>query len=120
MPTSYLNYGKATVFMDDLKVGPSRTQLFHVNANTMEEAIQIALQEEFSHRQARTPTSEWQYHNVRGAGTPGTIASAGPVPVELGTAVKSSIHCYGCGNRGHMQRACPAEGKRKFPSKRKG
>ncbi|POM63322.1 Gag protein [Phytophthora palmivora] len=37
---------KVTVFMDGLKVGPSRTQLFRVHANTMEEAIQIALQEE--------------------------------------------------------------------------
>ncbi|POM72602.1 Gag protein, partial [Phytophthora palmivora] len=48
---------KVTVFMDGLKVGPSRTQLFPVHANTMEEASQIALQEEYSHRQARTPTS---------------------------------------------------------------
>ncbi|POM65588.1 Gag protein [Phytophthora palmivora] len=38
---------KVTVFMDGLKkVGPSRTELFRVHANTMEEAIQIALQEE--------------------------------------------------------------------------
>ncbi|POM81713.1 Putative Polyprotein [Phytophthora palmivora] len=42
---------KVTVFMDGLKVGPSRTQLFRVHANTMEEAIQIALQEEYSHQQ---------------------------------------------------------------------
>ncbi|POM64954.1 LOW QUALITY PROTEIN: Gag protein, partial [Phytophthora palmivora] len=44
---------KVTVFMDGLKVGPSHTQLFRVRANTMEEAIQIALQDEYSHRQAR-------------------------------------------------------------------
>ncbi|POM78445.1 Reverse transcriptase [Phytophthora palmivora] len=43
---------KVTVFMDGPKVGPSRTQLFRVHANIMEEAIQIALQEEYSHRQA--------------------------------------------------------------------
>ncbi|POM72507.1 Hypothetical protein PHPALM_10766 [Phytophthora palmivora] len=48
---------KVTVFMDGLKVGPSRTQLFRVHANTMEEAIQMTLQEEYSHRQARTPAS---------------------------------------------------------------
>ncbi|POM66744.1 Gag protein [Phytophthora palmivora] len=48
---------KVTVFMDGLKVGPSRTQLFRVHANTMEEAIQIALREEYSHRQDHTPTS---------------------------------------------------------------
>ncbi|POM71042.1 LOW QUALITY PROTEIN: Hypothetical protein PHPALM_12442 [Phytophthora palmivora] len=43
--------------MDGLKVGPSRTQLVRVHANNMEEAIQIDIQEEYSHRQARTPTS---------------------------------------------------------------
>ncbi|POM69283.1 LOW QUALITY PROTEIN: Gag protein [Phytophthora palmivora] len=80
---------KVTVFMDGLKVGPSRTQLFRAHANTMEEAIQIALQEEYRYRQARTPTS-------------------------------SSIRCYGCGKLGHMQRACPAGGQRKFPSKPRG
>ncbi|POM81282.1 Gag protein, partial [Phytophthora palmivora] len=48
---------KVTLFMDILKVGPSPTQLFRVHANTMEVVIQIALQEEYSHRQARTPTS---------------------------------------------------------------
>ncbi|POM73775.1 Gag protein [Phytophthora palmivora] len=92
--------------MDGLKVGPSRTQLFRVHANTMEEAIQIALQEGYSHRQARAVQ-----------GPPAAGASTGPVPMELGTAVQSSIRCYGCGNLGHMQRACPAGGQRKFPSK---
>ncbi|POM62296.1 Gag protein [Phytophthora palmivora] len=53
-----------TVFMDSLKVGPSRTQLFRVHANTTEEAIWIALQEEYNRRQARSPTSVWQGHNV--------------------------------------------------------
>ncbi|POM71346.1 Hypothetical protein PHPALM_12101 [Phytophthora palmivora] len=53
---------KMTVFMDGLKVDPSRTQLFCVHVNTMEEAIQIALQEEYSHRQARTHMSVWQGH----------------------------------------------------------
>ncbi|POM76747.1 LOW QUALITY PROTEIN: Pol protein [Phytophthora palmivora] len=80
---------KVTVFMDGLKVGPSRTQLFRVHANTMEEAIQIALQEEYSHQQARTSTSVWQGHNASSGavhGAPATGASTGPVPMGLGTA----------------------------------
>ncbi|POM64530.1 LOW QUALITY PROTEIN: Gag protein [Phytophthora palmivora] len=107
--------------MDGLKVGQSRTQVFRVHANTMGEAIQIALQEEY--RQARTPTSVWQGHNVSSGtvqGAPAAGASNGPVPMELGTAVQSYIRCYGCGKLGHMQRACPAGGQRKFPSKPKG
>ncbi|POM81796.1 Pol protein [Phytophthora palmivora] len=39
--------------------------------------------------------------------------------MELGTAVQSSIRCYGCGKLGRVQRACPAGGQRKFPSKPK-
>ncbi|POM74504.1 Pol protein [Phytophthora palmivora] len=77
---------------DDLKVGPSRTQLFRVHANTVEEAIQIALQEEYSHRQARTPTSVWQGHNAStGAvqGAPAAGASTGPVPNELSLSPES-------------------------------
>ncbi|POM78707.1 LOW QUALITY PROTEIN: Gag protein [Phytophthora palmivora] len=73
---------KGTVFMDGLK-------LFRVHAETMEEAIQIALPEEYSHRQARTPTPVWQGHNAStGAvqGAPVAGASTGPVPMELGTA----------------------------------
>ncbi|POM81020.1 Hypothetical protein PHPALM_1068 [Phytophthora palmivora] len=68
---------KVTVFMDGLTLGPSCTQLFRVHANTMEEAIQIVLQEEYSYRQARTP------------------------------------------KLGHMQRACPTEGRGKFHVKSK-
>ncbi|POM76596.1 Gag protein [Phytophthora palmivora] len=114
---------KATVFMDGLKVGPSRTQLFRVHVNTMEVTIQIALQEEYSHLHPRTPTSVWQGHNAStGAvqGAPAAGASMVPVPMELGTAVQSSIRCYGCGKLGNMQRVCPAGGQRKFPSKLRG
>ncbi|POM64856.1 Retrotransposon nucleocapsid protein [Phytophthora palmivora] len=74
------------MFMDGLKVGPSRTQLFREHANTMEEAIQIALQEEYSHRQARTPMSVWQGHNASSGavqGAPAAGASTGRVPMEL-------------------------------------
>ncbi|KAG2761480.1 hypothetical protein Pcac1_g26639 [Phytophthora cactorum] len=67
---------KVTVFMDGLRVGPARTQLFRVQASTLEEAIQMALQEEYSHRQARTPASVWP-----GGSTPSAnrTAPSGPV-----------------------------------------
>ncbi|POM70552.1 LOW QUALITY PROTEIN: Gag protein [Phytophthora palmivora] len=65
------------VFMDDLK-------LFCVHVNTMGEAIQIALQEEYSHRQTPTPTPVWQGHNaLTGAVQGGPAARTGLVPMEL-------------------------------------
>ncbi|POM66965.1 LOW QUALITY PROTEIN: Pol protein [Phytophthora palmivora] len=72
---------KVAVFMDGLKVGPSRTQLFRVYANTMEVAIQIALQEEYSHRQARTPTPAWQGHNA----STGAVQEAPAAGASTGT-----------------------------------
>ncbi|POM59998.1 Pol protein [Phytophthora palmivora] len=77
---------KVAMFMDALKVGPSRTQLFRVHVNTMEEVIQIALQEEYSHRLVRTPTSAWQGHNASSGavqGAPAAGASTEQVPMEL-------------------------------------
>ncbi|POM75285.1 LOW QUALITY PROTEIN: Gag protein [Phytophthora palmivora] len=66
---------KVTVFMDGLK-------FFRVHANTMEEAIQIVFQEEYSHRQTRTPTSVWQDRNAPTGtvqGAPATGPTTGPV-----------------------------------------
>ncbi|KAL8000551.1 putative Zinc finger, CCHC-type, aspartic peptidase domain superfamily [Plasmopara halstedii] len=94
--------------MDGLRMGPARTQLFRVQASTLEEAIQVALQEEYSHRQARTPATTWP-----GNSAPINRAnSGGPVPMELGSAEQRDIRCYGCGKLGHMKRDCSAGGRR--------
>ncbi|POM58827.1 Gag protein [Phytophthora palmivora] len=72
-----------------------------IHASTIEQAIQVALQEEYRHRQARTPTSLWQGHNASAGavqGAPVTGASIGPVPMKLGTDVQSSFRCYICCN----------------------
>ncbi|KAI9986800.1 hypothetical protein PInf_025761 [Phytophthora infestans] len=57
---------RTTVFMDGLKVGPASTQLFRLQATTMEEAIPIALQEEHSHKQAGTSREEEHRHDENG------------------------------------------------------
>ncbi|POM78302.1 LOW QUALITY PROTEIN: Hypothetical protein PHPALM_4182 [Phytophthora palmivora] len=61
---------KITVFMDGLEASPSRTQF-----NTIKETTQTALQEEYSHRQARNPTS--QGHNASTDGVEGATAFGG-------------------------------------------
>ncbi|KAG4037513.1 hypothetical protein PC123_g26923 [Phytophthora cactorum] len=74
---------KVTVFMDGLRVGPARTQLFRVQISTLEEAIQVALQEEYSHRQARTPASAWL-----GGFTPSANRTAPPWTCPHGTRAR--------------------------------
>ncbi|KAI9996319.1 hypothetical protein PInf_013721 [Phytophthora infestans] len=111
---------KTTVFMDGLKVGPARTQLFRVQATTMEEAIQIALQEEYSHKQAGTPRKEEHRHDEDGVPRKAehrsndAVAPAVTQPVDTGvysepepmdfSSAESLVHCYGCGGHGHYQR----------------
>jgi hypothetical protein len=44
---------KVTTFLKGLKDGPVRTQLFRVYPDTLEEAISLAIQEDFSLKQAK-------------------------------------------------------------------
>ncbi|GMF18525.1 unnamed protein product [Phytophthora fragariaefolia] len=107
---------KVTVFTNGLRVGPACTQRFRVHTNTMVEAIQIALQEEYSHRQARTPATAWQDNSPPGSGqggSPGNGATSGPIPMELDLAGQPDTRCFGCGRMGHMKRVYPARGQQK-------
>ncbi|ETO72762.1 hypothetical protein F444_11233 [Phytophthora nicotianae P1976] len=97
---------KVKVFMDGLRVGPARTQLFWVQSSTLEEAIQVALQEEYSHRQARTLVSVWRGSSSQ---NPNRASPSAPVPMEIGAAEQHDICCSGSGRLGHFKRDCLAE-----------
>ncbi|POM69058.1 LOW QUALITY PROTEIN: Hypothetical protein PHPALM_14702 [Phytophthora palmivora] len=96
--------------MDGLKVGPSSTQFFRAHANTMEEAIQIALHPQNGSYSYATMRQQAQCKELKRL-----EPAEGRFPCNW-----SSIHCYGCEKLGHMQRALPAGGQKKFPSKPRG
>jgi hypothetical protein len=82
---------KVTVFMEGLKPGPARTQLFRANPSSLEEAMEIAVQEDYCFRQARGPTP--------------TPNPSGATPMDINGM--ESVKCFRCGKTGHMRRNCP-------------
>jgi hypothetical protein len=101
---------QVSVFLGGLRHGTVRTQLFRAYPDTLEEAIVLSLEEEFSSRQ-----SEWngiipsKFSNHKSK-------NDGPTPMEIGSMEErstkkpvdlSKVRCYNCNNMGHVSRHCP-------------
>jgi hypothetical protein len=101
---------QVSVFLQGLQSGPVRTQLFRAYPNSLEDAINLALQEDFSFRQSHTQ-SQGVANNFRAH-----RASDGPVPMDIGMIQQAnrgnpvrqgSVRCFKCNNLGHIARNCP-------------
>lgn len=96
-----------SIFMKGLKAGPVRTQLFREYPQTFENAVALAMQEEFSRTQAIMPTPQTRK------------AERDPFAMDCSTIRtnsnnntrnndKSKMTCHRCGKPGHFARACLA------------
>ncbi|KAE9217725.1 hypothetical protein PF004_g14070 [Phytophthora fragariae] len=93
---------KVTVFMDGVRTGPVRTELFRRQPKTFNEAVHIAMLEDHCVRSA-------QGH------TPHVEASEGPTPMEISLAEsarsqkpqRASGRCFGCNQPSHFRRNSP-------------
>ncbi|KAG4049977.1 hypothetical protein PC123_g14775 [Phytophthora cactorum] len=100
---------KVVTFMKSLRDGPVKTYLFREYPSTLEAAITLAMQEEFSLRQAKL------HVNVPKMARP-VMRTGGPEPMDLSNATaaghqqrnNSSVRCIRCGYTRHYARECTA------------
>uniref|UniRef100_A0AAV1UZF0 CCHC-type domain-containing protein n=1 Tax=Peronospora matthiolae TaxID=2874970 RepID=A0AAV1UZF0_9STRA len=98
-----------SVFMQGLADGPVKTHLFRLELDSLEQAISIAEQEDFSLRQARASSTSYLQ--------PRRYDNGGPEPMELcyvesekvrSTGYKKLQRCNRCQKTGHYAYECSA------------
>ncbi|KAE9320541.1 hypothetical protein PR003_g17687 [Phytophthora rubi] len=103
---------KVVTFMKGLRDGPVKSYLFREYPNTKESAITLAMQEEFSLRQAKLHVNAPQ-----SMPRPTVKPLGGPEPIDLSSATAAesqqrrgptSVRCFRGGNNGHYAHECTA------------
>ncbi|KAE8959506.1 hypothetical protein PF011_g30407 [Phytophthora fragariae] len=102
-----------TVFMDGLRTGVARTEVFRNRPTSFEEVVAVALNAEHNFKSARL-----------GWSAPPASSSSGPEPMDLSHAedeeaelraaeARRGIHrCFTCGSTDHLRPGCPLRKQR--------
>lgn len=110
-----------TIFMEGLRTGVARTEVFRVHPTSFEEAVTVALNAEFNYRSAR-----WGSNAPQASSAGASSSSNGPEPMDLSYADAEEEEaelqaaeqrlgirrCYVCGSTEHLRPGCPQRKRR--------
>uniref|UniRef100_H3H492 Reverse transcriptase domain-containing protein n=1 Tax=Phytophthora ramorum TaxID=164328 RepID=H3H492_PHYRM len=114
-----------TIFMEGLRTGVARTEVFRVHPTSFEEAVSVALNAEFNFKSAR---AGWGTSQTNSSGAAGS--SGGPEPMDLSHAEDEEAdllaaeqrigirRCFVCGSTQHLRPGCPLRKQRQAPASR--
>ena len=111
-----------TVFMEGLRTGVSRTEVFRVHPSTFDEAVTVALNAEFNFKAARLG---WNGYNPSSSSSQASYSKAEPMDLSHAEKVEAELQameqqgirrCYMCGSTKHLRPACPLRKQRHAPT----
>ena len=99
---------RVTIFMEGLRTGVARTEVFRVHPSSFEEAVEVALNAEFNFRAARYGTHGYNQSSSDRA-EPMDLSYAEGDEAELQAVVqqRNIRRCYMCGSTKHLRPRCP-------------
>lgn len=101
-----------SIFMKGLKAGPVRNQLFREYPQSFEDAVALAMQEEFSRTQAIMPTNQVRKPErdpyAMDCSSISTNGFSQKRSINNRSMDKSKMACHRCGKLGHFARTCLA------------
>ena len=104
---------RVTIFMEGLRTGVARTEVFRVHPSTFEEAVDVALNAEFNFKAARYGT-QCQNLSSFDKAEPMDLSHAEGDEAELQAAEqqRNIRRCYMCGSTRHLRPSCPLRKQR--------
>ena len=103
---------QVSVFLSGLRPGPVRSQLFRSYPASLDEAANMAMQEDFASRQSEVPGSQYprqRTHHGDDGPSPMEICST-EVRTRSGSSNRASVRCFKCDQKGHYARDCRVRG----------
>ena len=102
---------RVTIFMEGLRTGVTRTEVFRVQPSTFEEAVSIACNAEFNFKSARYGLP-WYQSNTSNRAEPMDLSHAEEAELQAAEQQGSIRRCYMCGSTRHLRPSCPLRKQR--------